>query len=68
MTHKTINNLLSQWNRRLANGTQSAEYKCALSECIYDLQSAETGSLASSYDEIQDYFAGLEADRLSHTV
>lgn len=68
MTNRNINSLISLWNRRLNSGTQSEEYKCALSECIYDLQSLEIKDIDSSFDEIHDWLNDLEADKMAHTA
>lgn len=69
----TLNTLLSQWKERLKDENYSEEYRCALGECLYDLQTliANTPSdreflqdvianLPST--EVEDYLMGLEAD------
>lgn len=74
IARNNIESLLSQWNGRLTNEKYSEEYRCALGECIYELQEllgkiieeenvnlAEViASLPSS--EVEDYLYGLEAD------
>ncbi len=74
-----ILDLISQWNIRLVYGTQSDDYKCALSECISELQDilasqeAELDILNETIakyplDEIREYFDSLEADIQQSTL
>ena len=70
-----LNNLLSTWSRRLhSDNNQSEDYKCALGECIYDLQEllSQERDIDNIYfmqelakqppEEIKDYFLSQEAD------
>lgn len=72
-------NLIGQWNIRLVYGTQSDSYKCALSECISDLQNildaqeAETNILSDTIaqyplDEIKEYFDEMNANMQQSTL
>lgn len=69
----TLSSLLSQWKERLSDEQYSEEYRCALGECLYDLQTLINNTpsdqefmqdvisrLPSS--EVEDYLRGLEAD------
>ena len=69
----TLSSLLSQWKERLSDEQYSEEYRCALGECLYDLQNLIDNTpsdqefmqdvisrLPSS--EVEDYLRGLEAD------
>ncbi len=74
-----ITTLLSQWKERLDN-QYSDEYKCALSECIYDLQNilqkikaeekANLQEVIASLPslEAEEYLMGLEADDYLSTI
>lgn len=70
---KDLNSLLSSWKKRLSDEKYSEEYRCALGECMYDLQNLINNTpndqeflqdvianLPSS--EVEDYLLGLEAD------
>lgn len=70
---KDLSSLLSSWKERLLDEKYSEEYRCALGECMYDLQNLINNtpsdqeflqdviaSLPSS--EVEDYLLGLEAD------
>lgn len=70
---KDLNSLLSSWKERLSDEKYSEEYRCALGECMYDLQNLINNTpndqeflqdvianLPSS--EVEDYLMGLEAD------
>lgn len=68
-----LEQLIAQWRGRLLSNGQSESYKCALQECIYDLQCLINENI---YDpafiqecinqmpskEIEDYFLSQEAD------
>lgn len=69
----TLSSLISQWKERLSDEQYSEEYRCALGECLYDLQTLINNTpsdqefmqdvisrLPSS--EVEDYLRGLEAD------
>lgn len=74
IARNNIESLLSQWNGRLTNEKYSEEYRCALGECIYELQELlgkiieeENANLAEVIaslpsSEVEDYLYGLEAD------
>lgn len=68
-----LEKLIAQWKERLLFTGQSEDYKCALGECVYDLQNLVS---QAAYDpafiqeylsqmppqEIEDYFLSQEAD------
>lgn len=69
----TLSSLLSKWKERLSNGHYSEEYRCALGECLYDLQTLIDNNPSDQEfmqdvianlpsTEIEDYLMGLEAD------
>lgn len=80
IAEKNIESLLSQWKKRLCNEDYSEEYRCALGECMYDLQEIlakikkeeeenlqeVTSNLPSQ--EAEDYLRGLEADEYLSTM
>jgi len=69
-----IRSLLSQWKERLSNESYSEEYRCALGECMYDLQNIldkikkeEAANLQEVIanlpsKEVEDYLMQQEAD------
>ena len=69
-----ISSLLSQWKKRLSNESYSEEYRCALGECMYDLQNIldkikeeEEANLQEvianlPFKEVEDYLMQQEAD------
>ena len=69
-----LESLLSQWKKRLCNESYSEEYRCALGECMYDLQNilekikeeqqANLQQVIANLPsrEVEDYLMGLEAD------
>lgn len=69
-----ISSLLSQWKKRLSNESYSEEYRCALGECMYDLQNIldkikeeEEANLQEVIanlpsKEVEDYLMQQEAD------
>lgn len=68
-----IISLLSQWRSRLSSTDNNMDYKCALSECIYDLQNLLNESLdyqeyvqkmieSLPSEEIEEYLFNQEAD------
>lgn len=70
---KDLSSLLSSWKERLSDEKYSEEYRCALGECMYDLQNLINNTpndqeflqdvianLPTS--EVEDYLMGLEAD------
>lgn len=74
IAERNIGSLLSQWKERLTNESYSEEYRCALGECMYDLQNVlekikeeEEANLQEVLDslpsqEAEDYLKGIEAD------
>lgn len=75
----TLDSLLSSWKERLSDEKYSEEYRCALGECMYDLQNLINNTpndqeflqdvisrLPSS--EVEDYLMGLEADEELSTL
>ena len=74
ITERNINSLLSQWKKRLSNEEYSEEYRCALGECMYDLQNLlekikeeEEANLQEVIanlpsKEVEDYLMQQEAD------
>lgn len=69
----TLSSLLSQWKERLSDEHYSEEYRCALGECLYDLQTLIDNNTSDQEfmqdvianlpsTEIEDYLMGLEAD------
>ena len=74
ITEHNISSLLSQWKERLENNGYSKEYRCALGECVYELQQllgkirkeeeANLQEVLASLpsQEVKDYLTGLEAD------
>lgn len=74
IAEKNINALLSQWKERLNKNDYSDGYKCALEECMYDLEilldkikEEEKANLEEVIanlpsKEVEDYLMGLEAD------
>lgn len=65
--------LVSQWSDRAANTGNSLDYKCAVSECIYDIQCLLSESMdyqeylqskieSLPSEEIKDYLLSQEAD------
>lgn len=74
IAEKNIESLLSQWKERLSNESYSEEYRCALGECVYDLQNLldkikeeERANLQEVIDSLppkdaEEYLMGLEAD------
>jgi len=74
IAERNISSLLSQWKERLSSESYSEEYRCALGECVYDLQNLlevikkeEADNLQevlSSFpsQEAEDYLKGIEAD------
>ena len=69
----TLSSLLSQWKERLSNEQYSEEYRCALGECLYDLQNLINNTPSDQEfmqdvisrlpsTEVEDYLRGLEAD------
>ena len=69
-----IRSLLSQWKERLSNESYSEEYRCALGECMYDLENLlekirqeEEANLQEVINnlpsqEAEDYLRDIEAD------
>lgn len=68
-----LQQLIAQWKERLLSTGQSEDYKCALGECVYDLQNlvyqaAYDPAFIQEYlsqmppQEIEDYFLSQEAD------
>ncbi len=80
IAENNISFLLSQWKERLGNESYSEDYRCALGECLYDLQELlekirkeeesnlqeVLASLPSK--EVEDYLSGLEADEYLSSV
>lgn len=81
ISEHNITSLLSQWEKRLQDDSYSEDYRCALGECLHDLQEAlarmreeEEACLEDVIanlpsEEEEDYLRGLEADKeasLSH--
>lgn len=74
IVERNISSLLSQWKERLSNESYSEEYRCALGECMYDLENLldkikkeEEANLQEVIDslpslEAEDYLKGIEAD------
>ena len=70
--------LISQWKERLEKGTQTTDYKCALGECIYDLQKVlDTFHNKEILAEIpvkvlpkqvEESFYNEEADRIAYEI
>ena len=69
----TLSSLLSQWKERLSDEQYSEEYRCALGECLYDLQNLINNTPSDQEfmqdvisrlpsTEVEDYLRGLEAD------
>lgn len=69
----TLSSLLSQWKERLSDEHYSEEYRCALGECLYDLQTLINNTPSDQEfmqdvishlppEDIEDYLRGLEAD------
>lgn len=58
-----IDSLLSSWRRRLENGIQSDDYKCAVSECIYEL-----AELLDESEREEDYLQDILSDLPSKEV
>lgn len=70
---KDISKILSSWEERLKSDNYSEEYKCALGECLYDIQELVENAQDSQEfiqdvisqlpsEEVEDYLRGLEAD------
>lgn len=70
---QSINSLLSQWKERMKDEKYSEEYRCALGECLYDLQELVDNTPNDQEflqdvianlpsDEVENYLMGLEAD------
>lgn len=70
---KDIGHILSEWKKRLSGDNYSDEYKCALDECLYDIQGLVENAQDSQEflqdvisqlpsEEVEDYMRGLEAD------
>ena len=70
---KDISKILSNWEERLKSDNYSEEYKCALGECLYDIQGLVNNAQGSQEflqdvisqlpsEEVEDYMRGLEAD------
>lgn len=80
IAEKNISSLLSQWKERLGKESYSEDYRCALGECLYDLQELlekikeeEEANLQEVLahlpsQEVEDYLAGLEADEYLSSV
>ena len=74
IAERNIESLLSQWKERLRNESYSEEYRCALGECMYDLQTilgkikeeeeANLQEVIASLPpkEVEDYLLQQEAD------
>lgn len=74
IAERNISSLLSQWKERLSNESYSEEYRCALGECVYDLQELLAKIKEEEEDNLQevlsslpsqeaeDYLKGIEAD------
>lgn len=74
IAERNISSLLSQWKERLSNESYSEEYRCALGECMYDLENLlekirqeEEANLQEVINnlpsqEAEDYLRGIEAD------
>lgn len=74
IAERNISSLLSQWKERLSSESYSEEYRCALGECVYDLQNLlevikkeEADNLQEVLSslpsqEAEDYLKGIEAD------
>lgn len=54
-----ITTLLSQWKERIAKDNYSDEYKCALGECIYDLQETLDKIKKEEEDNLQEVINNL---------
>lgn len=54
-----ITTLLSQWKERIAKDNYSDEYKCALGECIYDLQETFDKIKKEEDDNLQEVINNL---------
>lgn len=78
ISESTVQTLIFQWKERLEKGTQTTDYKCALGECIYDLQKVlDTFHNKEILAEIpvkmlpqqaEEIFYNEEADRLAHEI
>lgn len=78
VSEATLQSLISQWKERLEKGTQTTDYKCALGECIYDLQTVlDTLDSKEIFAEIpvkllplqvEETFYNEEADRIAHEI
>jgi len=74
IAERNIGSLLSQWKERLSNESYSEEYRCALGECMYDLENLlekirqeEEANLQEVINnlpsqEAEDYLRDIEAD------
>lgn len=74
IAERNISSLLSQWKERLSNESYSEEYRCALGECMYDLENLlekirqeEEANLQEVINnlpsqEAEDYLRDIEAD------
>lgn len=80
ITERNISSLLSQWKERLSNDDYSEEYRCALGECMYDLQNIldkikeeEEANLQEVIanlpsKEVEDYLMQQEADEYLSSI
>lgn len=70
---KDIGHILSEWKKRLSSDDYSEESRCALGECLYDIQGLVENAQDSQEflqdvisqlpsEEVEDYMRGLEAD------
>ena len=70
---KELSSLLSSWKARLQDTDYSEEYRCAIGECVYDLQELIDNNPSDQEfmqdvisrlptQEVEDYLRGLEAD------
>lgn len=76
---KDIGSILSSWKDRLQDSNYSKEYRCALGECLYDIQGLVDNAVDSQEflqevidnlpsREVEDYLNGLEADEMLSTM
>ena len=78
ISESIIQALISQWKERLEKGTQTTDYKCALGECIYDLQTIldlfhskeilKEISIKILPKQAEENFYNEEADRIAHEI
>lgn len=59
IVENNIKSLLSQWKKRLSNESYSEEYRCALGECMYDLQNILEKIMEEEKANLQEVIANL---------